>query len=573
MSHPGARARTRGRAGARRGGRVIATLALGLALIRNGPLLAQSPGAVQSQAPPGLTASFRAERTSDAFTLTYFNRPIVVFRASVLGRGPFERSVGARRILDDIVDRSGAGPVDAQPIDGGSLIRVNSRAVFGVATADVDDLAGETLDAVTARTVANLQQALAEATEARRPALLLGAAALSGVALAIAFLALWGIARLRRAVTDRLHTVSQRTLAQSGIADSGVLRTSRLLDLQRGLVTTVAGAFNLIVLYGTATFILREFPYTRPWGESMSGFLLTSAVNLALGMVRAVPGLFTVFLIFLVTRFVVRIVGMWFTAIEQGRARGRWIHPETAQPTRRILSTLLWVFAVVAAYPYLPGSSSDAFKGVSVFLGLMLTIGSSGLVNQIMSGYMLIYSRALRRGDFVRIGDVEGTVTNLGVLSTKVLTLWQEEVTIPNAVVVAQTTTDYSRLGDVEGVFTPIAVTIGYDAPWRQVHALLLSAAGRTSGLRREPAPMVLQTALEDFYVKYTLLVCLERQQTRPFTLDALHAHIQDLFNEHGVQIMSPNYVFDPASPKVVPKENWFAAPARSDPAAHPFQT
>ena len=191
-------------------------------------------------------------------------------------------------------------------------------------------------------------------------------------------------------------------------------------------------------------------------------------------------------------------------------------------------------------------------------------------MSQIMSGFMITYSRALRTGHFVRIGDVEGTVTHLGVLSTKVKTLWQEEVTIPNAVVVAQTTIDYSRLSDTEGVFTPTSVTIGYDAPWRQVHALLLLAAQRTVGLRRAPKPVVLQASLEDFYVKYTLIVCLERQQSRLITLDALHSNIQDLFNEYGVQIMSPNYVLDPAAPKVVPKQNWFAAPAASPEPARP---
>ena len=112
-------------------------------------------------------------------------------------------------------------------------------------------------------------------------------------------------------------------------------------------------------------------------------------------------------------------------------------------------------------------------------------------------------------------------------------------------------------------MLTPTSVTIGYDVPWRQVHALLLAAAGRTAGLRRNPAPLVLQSALEDFYVKYTLFVCLERQEERPFVLDVLHQNIQDVFNEYGVQIMSPNYVLDPAAPKVVPKEQWFAAPAR----------
>jgi small-conductance mechanosensitive channel len=165
----------------------------------------------------------------------------------------------------------------------------------------------------------------------------------------------------------------------------------------------------------------------------------------------------------------------------------------------------------------------------------------------------------------VRIGDVEGTVIHLGVLSTKVKTLRQEEITIPNAVVVSQTTTDYSRFSDSEGVFTPTSVTIGYDTPWRQVHSLLLLAAERTAGLRLDPKPVVLQAGLEDFYVKYTLFFCLERQQARPFVLSALHSNIQDLFNEYGVQIMSPNYVLDPAAPKTVPKTGWFPAPARPD--------
>jgi len=239
---------------------------------------------------------------------------------------------------------------------------------------------------------------------------------------------------------------------------------------------------------------------------------------------------------------------------------------ETAQPTRRLATTLLWLFAAVVAYPYLPGSHTEAFKGISVFLGLMVTLGSSGLVNQVMSGFTLTYSRALRLGDFVRIGDVEGTVTHLGVLSTKLRTLRNEDVTVPNAVVVSQTTTDFSRYNDSVGVFTPTFVTIGYDAPWRQVHAMLLEAAERTAGIRREPKSVVLQAGLEDFYVKYGLFVCLERQDKRPFVLAALHANIQDVFNEYGVQIMSPNYVFDPSAPKVVPKQDWFTAPAAPDP-------
>ena len=177
-------------------------------------------------------------------------------------------------------------------------------------------------------------------------------------------------------------------MAKTGLADLATLRASRVLDFQRGLVTVAMIGLQLVIVYGIVGFILGLFPYTRPWGESLSGFLLSTIENLALRAAHAIPGLFTVALIVLLARVVVRLIGVWFHSIEQGRIKLDWIYPETAQPTRRILTTLVWVFAIIVAYPYMPGSETDAFKGVSVFLGLMLTLGSSGLVNQIMSGFM-----------------------------------------------------------------------------------------------------------------------------------------------------------------------------------------
>ena len=253
---------------------------------------------------------------------------------------------------------------------------------------------------------------------------------------------------------------------------------------------------------------------------------------------------------------------------QQERVKLPGVHPETAQPTRRLVSALLWLFALVLSYPYLPGSDSDAFKGMSVFIGLLISLGSSGIVNQAMSGLTITYSRAVRIGDYVKIGDVEGTVTHLGSLSTKIETDQYEDVTIPNAVVVSTLITNYSRIAHGEGVLVPVAVTIGYDVPWRQVHALLLRAAERTKGVQRNPAPVLRQTDLRDFYVEYTLLVCLEQPSLRATTLGALRANIQDVFNEFGVQIMSPNYFADPHAPKVVPRENWYAAPASPPHAA-----
>ena len=522
-----------------------------------GPPPQGSTRALPSEAIPAEPAGHEA-------TLVFFNRPIVVLRARVLGRTPDERVVSAWHVLEELTDNGSTRPVEWRSFNDAALITVASRSVLALTSADIDELAGESIAEVARQTVSRLQQALDEAAEARAPRALLRSAVLAALALAIGAILLRAIGRARRIAAAKLVAIAETSLERSGIADRDSLRASRLLEFERGIVATVAVAAELVVVYTTVTFVLRRFPYTRPWGESMRVFLVNTVEQLGLAIVNGLPGLFSAAVILVLARFLIRLLGFWFSAIEHGRINARWIYPETALPTRRLVSALVWIFAVVVAYPYLPGSQSEGFKGISVFLGLMLTFGSSGLVNQIMSGFMVTYSRALRVGDFVRMGDVEGTVTHLGVLSTKVRTLLNEEVTIPNAVVVSQTTTDYTRLADTAGVFTPTSVTIGYDAPWRQVQSLLLSAAARTPGVRRDPQPIVLQSALQDFYVKYTLWVCLERQESRLVTLHQLHAHIQDLFNEHGVQIMSPNYVTDPAAPKIVPKENWFGAPVRA---------
>jgi small-conductance mechanosensitive channel len=520
----------------------------------------QAPGTVLNDAG---AVRIPSEPSGEAATLTFFNRPIVVLRARVLGSGPVQRAAGAGRMLDELVAQGVSGPVETRPIDGGILVLVGPRVVFGVVPPDIDELSGETLEGVSGQAVARLRQALDEAHEARTPAVLLRSLALSIGVLAAGALALWGIGRSRRAATHRLVDLSAQTVAKTGVASAQALRATRTFGIERRLVNGVALLLDLVILYIVVTFVLRRFPYTRPWGESLRSFLIDTVQTLGLSAAHAFPGFFTVALILLMARLFTRLVAAYFNAVESGRIDAPpWMHPETAQPTRRLLTVMTWLFAIVVAYPYLPGSQTDAFKGVSVFVGLMFTLGSAGIVQHVMSGFMITYSRALRVGDFVKIGEVEGTVTHIGILSTKVRTPRREEITIPNGVVTAQTTVDYSRFAQNDGVMTPTSVTIGYDTPWRQVEALLLGAADRTPGVRREPKPVVIQAALEDFYVKYVLLVSLEQQDRKALVLNQLHANIQDQFNEHGVQIMSPNYEADPGAPKVVAKKDWYAAPA-----------
>jgi small-conductance mechanosensitive channel len=284
-------------------------------------------------------------------------------------------------------------------------------------------------------------------------------------------------------------------------------------------------------------------------------------------VLAAIPGLVAVVIIVLIARWSVRLINAVFKEVEYGRLSLPWLEQETARTTRTLLIGVVWLFALVVAYPYIPGSDTAAFKGLSVLVGLMITLGSTGLINQVISGLFVTYSKSVKAGDYVRVGDMEGEVIDVGSLATKLRTPRQEEITLPHSVLVGTATTNYSRLAADHGMVVTASVTIGYDAPWRQVHELLLLGASRTAGIRNEPPPRVLQRELSDFYVQYQLLAHLEEGASRSAVLSELHAQIQDAFNEYGVQIMSPHFEAQPKKPVLVPKSAWYVPPSSPPPS------
>ena len=214
-------------------------------------------------------------------------------------------------------------------------------------------------------------------------------------------------------------------------------------------------------------------------------------------------------------------------------------------------------------YPYIPGSSSDAFKGVTIFIGVLFSLGSSSVIGNIMAGYTLVYRRAFKVGDRVKIHDHVGDVLERRILVTRLQTLKNEEVIIPNSEILNSHVVNYSSMANEQGLILHITAGIGYETPWRQVEAMLLEAASRTPGLLKKPPPFVLQLALGDFCVTYELNVYCDRpnDMTKLYTL--LSQHILDAFNEYGVQIMTPAYMADTEQPKIVPKDQWYIPPAK----------
>ncbi len=238
--------------------------------------------------------------------------------------------------------------------------------------------------------------------------------------------------------------------------------------------------------------------------------------------------------------------------------------PEWAIPTYKIVRMAVIALALVIAYPYIPGSESPAFKGVTLFAGVVFSLGSSTAIANIIAGYMMTYRRAFHVGDRVKIGDVVGDVTAMRLQVTHLRTPKNEEVVIPNSMIINGQVLNYSTLASEAGLLLHTTVGIGYETPWRQVEAMLLEAAHRTRGIAKSPEPFVLQTALGDFAITYEINVACNNPHAMPALYSALHRNILDIFNEYGVAIMTPAYVADPPDPKMVPKEQWFAAPAKA---------
>lgn len=499
----------------------------------------------------------------DEVELRIWNRPIVTYRAQIGVNTPEVRALRARRKIAALSFNELYGKVAVQPASVGELtgvmVMLDNQTILSLVAEDVDALAPMSLERYGEEAAERLTAALdARARQQQLPVLLRGTAFSIGATLALAFV-VWLALRLRGAA---LRKIASLPMNLTGKRIFEIELGPQLIEIESYLVRLFAVGVILTAAYVWLTFTFSQFPYTEPWGDSLGDFLVSIGRQIAQSFVDAAPGLAMVAVILLFNRFLVRIVTSLFVGVERGFIKVSWLNPETARATRRLLTIAMWAFAVTVAYPYVPGSQTEAFKGVSVLIGLMISLGSTGLVNQLMSGLVVVYSGAVRPGEYVRFGEIEGTVSEVGLLASRIVTARREEVSIPNSLLVTDATVNYSRLAQRQATVASTAVTIGYDTPWRQVHAMLAEAARRTEGIRADPPPVVRQTGLADFYVEYTLMVRLDRPEMRLVVLSDLRANILDVFNEYGVQIMSPHFVAQPAEAVVVAKEQWHAAPA-----------
>jgi small-conductance mechanosensitive channel len=486
-------------------------------------------------------------------TLTVMNRDLAVFRASLAGTSPEKRVERAKERFSHIQTAELDSPIKAIPFeitqDKGVQFQLGDRLLFSLIEKDVEPDATGNFDLLVKETITKLEE-LRDAKLAQLQYPFMFNQVLTVIlATATLIILIWivrvGLGRLSKYLLIKCHQLSKNV---------GGIRWAEYLTLFGARLVQAFSWFLILgLIYLWLTYSLSRFPFTSPIGSRLGAHIGQTFEWLFDSLANAIPNLMTIVIIVLVTRAINDLLKVFFRRVQTGQLEIPFLHRDTVSASQRIASVILWGIAIAIIYPFIPGSSSDAFKGLSVFMGLVISLGSTGLVNQLMSGLVVIYSRAIRVGDLVSVDGTEGVVTEVGGLATKIQSLQKIEITVPNSVLISNSIQNLSRLNEKSGALFSTKVTIGYDAPWRKVHEMLIDSAQKISDIRHDPKPVVYQRGLSDFYVEYELFMHLTDPSRKVAILSLLHQEIQDAFNANGIQIMSPHFMAQPTQPVIAP--------------------
>ncbi len=367
------------------------------------------------------------------------------------------------------------------------------------------------------------------------------------IGLAILVLLILGIiirlsGRLFKWTAKKIEEQEDKRIKGINIKNYNLFDAKRQIRILLMLNTLVKWIIILILIYIALPVLFGIFPWTQHFAEALFSYILTPVKKIAFGFWNYLPNLITIVVIIFVFRYVLKFARFLKNEIEDGSLTINGFYKDWANPTFQIIRVLIIAFMIVVIFPYLPGSDSDVFKGVSVFLGFLFTFGSMGSLSNIIAGLVLTYMRLFKINDRVKIGDVVGDVIEKSLLVTRVRTIKNEIISIPNSTVMSSHTINYSSDTVDKGLILHSTVTLGYDVPWKKVHEALLTAADRTEMLLKEPKPFVLQTSLDDFYVSYQINAYTKEANKQALIYSKLHENIQDCCNEAGIEILSPHY-------------------------------
>lgn len=353
---------------------------------------------------------------------------------------------------------------------------------------------------------------------------------------------IWLLARLHSRIELYITSHKEKWLRSLSYKNYTFLSVEQELRVIHFVLKIFKWFMILLLLYLVLPLVFSIFPFTRGFADSLFGLIWSPFKAVFSAVWDYLPNLFSILVIVLVMKYFIRLVKYIFTEIEAEKLKISGFHSDWAMPTFTIIRFLLYAFMFILIFPYLPGSDSGIFKGVSVFVGVLFSLGSTSAIANMIAGLVITYMRPFKIGDRIKIGEMTGDVVEKTLLVTRLRTTKNEEITIPNSAVLSGNTINYSKLSRTDGLIVHSTVTIGYDVPWKVMHEALIEAALRTDFVIRKPVPFVLQTSLDDYYVSYQINAYTRDSNKQAFIYSELHKNIQDVCNEKGIEIMSPHY-------------------------------
>jgi len=507
------------------------------------PALAQpkQPQPATQNQPSGSEQEVADEEATPPGQVEIEGRHVLTVHEPVGTLTPKERATAIERRIVFLAGGS-ASPdsIRLQPRDAWTEIILDNMVIMAVTDADAK-AAGKKREQLAFEDEESIRQAIQNYRREHSWRLILRGILYALAATSILLFLLWLIRRVRFALRDRV----ERQIHSSAHLEKK--SPWHLSVAYLGPIALAAGAFirwililGLIEIY--LTVILGFFSSTREISHTVTRWLFSQLGSLARAAVDYLPNLLVLAVITLVTSYAIRLIRLFFGQIRKGDLKISGFYPDWAEPTEKLFRMLVLVLALIVAFPYLPGAKSPEFQGNSIFRGVLLSLGSSSAVANAIAGIILTYMRSFLAGDWVQIGDTTGEVVEKTLLVTRILTPKAEIITIPNASVMSGSVKNFSVEARKSGVIFHTTVSIGYDAPWKTVHQLLLSAALATKHVLQQPAPFVLQQKLDDFYVAYELNAYTDAPREMLNIYSDLHQNIQDKFNEAGVEICSPHF-------------------------------
>jgi len=352
------------------------------------------------------------------------------------------------------------------------------------------------------------------------------------------------INKLFRKINQKVTALKDSVLKGLKFRGYQFLDSDRELQVALFLINIIRLLFIVLALYIALPLLFSVFPWTRGIAETLIGWTTTPLKRVIGGFINYLPNLFTIGVISAVTHYFAKFLKFIAGEIERGSLSIPGFYPDWAKPTLNIVRFLVYAFSFIIIFPYLPGSDSPVFQGVSVFVGILFSLGSSSAISNAVAGLVITYMRPFKIGDRIKIGEVTGDVMEKALLVTRIRTIKNEDITLPNSAILSGHTINYTTTAKELGLILNTGVTIGYDVPWKQVHELLINAALATDGIMKDEnhKPFVLQTSLDDFYVAYQINAYTDQSHRMATIYSGLHQNIQDKFNEAGVEILSPHY-------------------------------